>query len=533
MSDEDLVRRFDALEPLPSCRQRPAGCTRLLVLRVHALRLQRRIPSTAQGEGQYVLASDLGSVLLAYLGEQRVPIELHRASMATPNLSLRGLVSLRAIQILVPPLLAEDRPLPPLSSLSGALRMSPTLVAWAIAGELHRLEARTEEVRKWIARAGDLTAEWIGAYPDLVCQVGTPKSVERELSEHELSMSLEDAMTEPPEPATRPRRRRAGTWVLADQTAIEQRLSELAASKQSKPMLEPLLRRLEQGCERRLQRANLGQAAAVERLIERFPNFDGVCRWVADQIRLCILTREPFRLPPVLLLGAPGIGKTMFCHVLAEALEGASCVRSLAELSASWLITGASTQWANGRPGVIADHLSRCPTDRVPWFIFDELDKAAGDRGYPLGPALLGLLEPYTAQRFRDEALEIEMDIRPACFIFTANDRSRVRPELISRLHVIEVRAPTATEMPAVVASVDAQLRREQPQLAKVFAPLSTPLLSQLGSVSPRELRRVLQGAYATAARRTLRLRGLRTLLPEDLPAEVQKKTDRQTRTLH
>ena len=223
-------------------------------------------------------------------------------------------------------------------------------------------------------------------------------------------------------------------------------------------------------------------------------------------------------MPPTLLVGPPGIGKTMFCIQLADALDASVCLRSLAEASASFLIAGASTQWAGGKPGAVAEHLSRCPVDRAPWFVFDELDKATGDRAFPVGPALLGLLEPYTAKRFRDEALEIEMDVSPACFWFTANELDKVRPELVSRMHVIHVRAPTAFEMPAVVASVDAQLRKERPELTKVFAPLDTAVLLHLNAVAPRELRRVLQAGYASAIRRTSARRGRRSLRMDDLP---------------
>lgn len=520
MNDEELVARLDSFGPVPGCQGRPAGLTRLLALRLHAL---CRAPglsvryTASQGPNSEVLASDLGPVLLRYLNTAGIGIELKEVLLVGESMaSCRGLVVLNTfVSRLLPRSIAQFYPPLKVDRLPGALKMPISITIWAMAGEIHRKDPDQDEIPKLVERACEVAPEWCDAYPELRDSFEPPPP--------ELPVTP-PSLVAPPLRSTSldrqsKRRQRGQVWTLTDEAQIQDRLNKLSSRKERNSGIDKVLKGLSLHCVRHLEHARQRQAVAVEQLEQRFPNFVPVCQWVADQIRLCALMHAPLRLPPVLLLGPPGIGKTMFCIELAQTLGAEVCIRSLGEMTASWLITGTSTQWNNGRPGVVAEHLSQCPKNRIPWFIFDELDKATGDRGFPVGPALLGLLEPYTAQRFRDEALEVEMDIRPAGFIFTANELERVRPELISRLHVISVPAPTAFEMPAVVASVDAQLRKEQPGLNKIFAPIGTEVLLHLEAQPPRELRRYLQLGYANAARRMAQKRGRRVLLPQDLPS--------------
>jgi len=531
MNDEELIALLDAFGPVPGCEARPAGMTRLLALRLHAL---CRVPRISRGylaprvPNSEVLASDLGRVLLDYLDTAGIKIELKEMTLKDGHLSaLRGVLVLDTLVCrLMPKSIAHfgDPPLQ-INRFSGALKMSANVAIWVLMGELYRLDAPSKDLRELCLRMSDLPKEWREAYPEMATRYVVHSSDEPPFTpppKFELKVNLDSIVrSTPPGQRHKKRPKHGYTWKVADEGEVLDRMKAQAEIKDSNPAINRALESLTLGYQRQLPLARRQQADAVDRLVQRFPNFAPVGRWVSDQVHLCALMRVPLRLPPILLLGPPGIGKTMFCIEMAQVLGAEACIRSLAEMSASWLITGNSSQWAGSRPGAVAEHLARCPKDRVPWFVFDELDKASSHRGFPVGPVLLGLLEPYTAQRFRDECLEIEMDIRPAGFIFTANDLKRIRPELISRLHVIAVPAPTAFEMPAVVASVDAQLRKEQPELNKVFSPIDTQVLLHLEAVAPRELRRHLQAGYANAVRRTAKLRGRRHLLLRDLPSGV------------
>lgn len=543
MTDEELIVLLDAFGPVPGCEARPAGMTRLLALRLHALcrasKLSKVLPSS-DSQISEVATSYLGPVLLKYLNASGVGIETKGVILRGSNFStFRGVVVLdtHVCRLLPRSIASFDHPPLQTNRLSGALKMSANVAIWVLMGELYRLDAPSKDLRELCLRMSDLPKEWREAYPEMATRYVVHSSDEPPFTpppKFELKVNLDSIVrsTPPGQRHKKLRPKHGYTWKVVDEAQVLDRMKAQAEIKDSNPAINYALESLSLGYQRQLPLARRQQADAVDKLVQRFPNFAPVCRWVSDQVHLCALMRVPLRLPPILLLGPPGIGKTMFCIELAQMLGAEACVRSLAEMSASWLITGGSAQWANGRPGVIAEHLSRCQKDRVPWFVFDELDKASSHRGFPVGPVLLGLLEPYTAQRFRDECLEIEMDIRPAGFIFTANELKRIRPELISRLHVIAVPAPTAFEMPAVVASVDAQLRKEQPELNKVFSPIDTQVLLHLEAVAPRELRRHLQAGYANAVRRTAKLRGRRHLLLRDLPSGVGG-TDVADRRVH
>lgn len=527
MNDEELSDRLATFGPVPGCERRPAGMTRLLALRLHALcrgsKLTKVLPARDSPINE-VEASYLGPVLLEYLNASRVVIQTKGRVLPDSNISnFRGVVVLDTmVNRLLPRSIANfDHPPLQINRFSGGLGMPASVTIWVLMGELYRVGGPSREHRELIERISDLPSEWRDFYPEMGRTfVPNPPGAP---PEQVLKVTPEDILR-----SSLPKMRRKlsqskalHTWQVVDEAEIRERIKARADDKDPSPGIMRVLEDLALHYKRVLPAARQKQAEAVDQLVQRFPNFAPVCRWVSDQIRLHALTRAPLHLPPMLLLGPPGVGKTMFSIELAQTVGAEACLRSLGELSASWLITGASAQWANGRPGVIAEHLSRCPKDQMPWFIFDELDKASKDRGFPVGPALLGLLEPYTAQRFREECLEIEMDIRPATFIFTANELDRIRPELISRLHVIAVPEPTAFEMPAVVASVDAQLRKEQPGLSRVFSPLDTEVLIHLEAQPPRNLRQHLQAAYANAVRRTGQQRGRRDLLLKDLPAGV------------
>lgn len=65
---------------------------------------------------------------------------------------------------------------------------------------------------------------------------------------------------------------------------------------------------------------------------------------------------------------------------------------------------------------------------------------------------------------------------------------------------MIEVRAPTAAQMPAVVASVQRQLIEDSDWSAAFDHRLDAGVMAALEAQTPREVRRVLEDGYAHAA---------------------------------
>ena len=63
-----------------------------------------------------------------------------------------------------------------------------------------------------------------------------------------------------------------------------------------------------------------GVEAAVAALVERAPHLREFGRWVATHLRSATTIGLPASLPPVVLVGSPGIGKTWFLTRLAKCL---------------------------------------------------------------------------------------------------------------------------------------------------------------------------------------------------------------------
>jgi ATP-dependent Lon protease len=97
------------------------------------------------------------------------------------------------------------------------------------------------------------------------------------------------------------------------------------------------------------------------------------------------LTGLPLRLPPILLLGQPGIGKTFFGRRLAAALGTMLISLPMNLTPAFGLMAGLSPAWRGAAPGKIATTLLASPTTS-PLILFDEIDKVvfAGANDRPL-----------------------------------------------------------------------------------------------------------------------------------------------------
>jgi hypothetical protein len=96
---------------------------------------------------------------------------------------------------------------------------------------------------------------------------------------------------------------------------------------------------------------------------------------------LAVAGNEAVQFTPILLLGEPGLGKTHFARRLAHALGTGFEFVSLSSLTAGWVLSGASAQWHNSRPGKIAQTLIEGEYAN-PVVVLDEVDKSGGDHRY-------------------------------------------------------------------------------------------------------------------------------------------------------
>src|SRR5947207_7376322 len=287
----------------------------------------------------------------------------------------------------------------------------------------------------------------------------------------------------------------AGFKDVYDLPAVEKALHELPASANEalRAVYEKMLRLGG-------QRFTVKPSALpeMERLFEELPNFREVLEDIRKHLALCVDSNDSIELPPMLLLGEPGIGKTHFARKLSELLGTGFGFVPMSSLTAGWVLSGASSQWKNAKPGIVFDTFLNSEYAN-PVIVVDELDKASSDGQYdPLG-ALYELLEVQTATRFVDEFVELPIDASGAVWLATANDASRIPEPLVNRLTVYEIEAPDEAGSLPIASNVERKVPNAHDWGRQFPDSLSDAALERLAGLPPREMRRAIQSAFGNA----------------------------------
>jgi ATP-dependent Lon protease len=252
-------------------------------------------------------------------------------------------------------------------------------------------------------------------------------------------------------------------------------------------------------------------AHAVDELYDASPNFADVIDDLRKFLALAVSGNEAVQFTPMLLLGEPGLGKTYFAKRLAQALGTGFEFVSMSSLTAGWVLTGASAQWHNARPGKVAQTLIEGEYAN-PVVVLDEVDKAGGDARYdPMG-ALYTLLERDTAVHFKDEFIDVDIDASHILWIATANDDAAIPEPILNRMNVYEIERPDAEGSRRIALAVYHEIldahRWPFPRDP------SEAVIDRLAAVPPRDMRKLLLDAFGTA-----RLAGRDHLVCEDVDA--------------
>jgi ATP-dependent Lon protease len=236
----------------------------------------------------------------------------------------------------------------------------------------------------------------------------------------------------------------------------------------------------------------------MDALFEDLPNFREVLNDIRKHLALCVDSNDSIEMPPMLLLGDPGIGKTHFARKISQLLGTGFGFVPMSSLTAGWVLSGASSQWKNAKPGKVFDTFVNGDYAN-PVIVVDEIDKASGDGQYdPLG-ALYELLESETATRFIDEFVELPIDASGAVWLATANDVARIPEPLLSRLAVYEIEPPDAEGSARIAATLYREIRNAHDWGRQFPDALAPSALEKLASLPPREMRRAIQTAFGNA----------------------------------
>ncbi|AUM73995.1 AAA family ATPase [Paracoccus jeotgali] len=150
-----------------------------------------------------------------------------------------------------------------------------------------------------------------------------------------------------------------------------------------------------------------------------------------------------FRLPPVILDGPPGIGKTHWAARLGQLTGTESTVVDATGEAASFSVVGCQRGWSNAQPGRL---LELVLAKRVgnPVMVIDELDKVGtptSNRGvaFSLAEALLPLFETATAAVWTCPFYRVRFDMSFVSWVLLTNDVARLPAPLLSRCSVIRL----------------------------------------------------------------------------------------------
>ena len=237
---------------------------------------------------------------------------------------------------------------------------------------------------------------------------------------------------------------------------------------------------------------------AMDALFDELPNFVDVLEDIRKQLALCIDSEDAVELPPMLLLGEPGIGKTHFARRIAQLLGTGYGFVPMSTLTAGWILGGASSQWKNAKPGKVFETFLNGEYAN-PVMVVDELDKASAESNYdPLG-ALYSLLEVDTATRFVDEFAEVPIDASGAVWFATANDAARIPEPILNRMHIYEIEPPDADGAARIALAIYREIRGAH-DWGKGFPEVpGAAVVDRLAEMSPREMRRAVLAAFGNA----------------------------------
>lgn len=231
------------------------------------------------------------------------------------------------------------------------------------------------------------------------------------------------------------------------------------------------------------------------------PSFASVIDLVDRAVALSMLSGAPLLVPPILLLGPPGCGKTHASKAIAAALgtviQSFSCATNS---DMQQLVVGHPTSWRGARMSVVSEALVMGQTAQ-PVLLLDEIDKIQTHRDEQPYHVLLTLLEPENSRALQDEYLRVSFDHSRTINIATANDARTLPDYILDRVLVVAVEPPSGEDLFAITRII------VQAALDEIDGAIGMPaeaVLARLARAHPRRIGRVVRLAlgYSAAAGR-------------------------------
>lgn len=198
-----------------------------------------------------------------------------------------------------------------------------------------------------------------------------------------------------------------------------------------------------------------GRPEQVRLLRDEFPWFEEVLDFIETWLlRNAALGIQSCQLPPMLLVGGVGCGKTHFGRRLAETLEVPFQMLAAGGSTDNRQLAGTSRGWGTAFPSLPVDFMSGTGVGNG-LLVVDEVDKESPDRrNGRMTDTLLQLLEPANARHFSDPFIGAAVDCSHLQWVLTANSLRGVHEALLSRVRLFAVRQPSRDHYPKLAQQI-------------------------------------------------------------------------------
>ncbi len=236
-----------------------------------------------------------------------------------------------------------------------------------------------------------------------------------------------------------------------------------------------------------------------EELVRLAPWLEPATRTICRNLDACLIGWGGVSLPPILLVGPPGTGKSWIAQRLGELLGLPTLAISAAGQSDNKALKGTARGWSSGRPGQLVEFIA---AEKVanPLVIVDEIDKVSDStHNGSLHHTLHQLLDAQNARQWMDDYLLGRCDLSQVSWVATANRIDQLPTSLLSRFQVVNVPAPGREHRPAMLHSVLKGIEAEEQtghDLHHLFTTHEWELLYQR-AIHPRQARKMINRLLA------------------------------------
>ncbi|WP_321366246.1 AAA family ATPase [uncultured Celeribacter sp.] len=206
------------------------------------------------------------------------------------------------------------------------------------------------------------------------------------------------------------------------------------------------------------------------------------------------------RLPPLLLDGPPGIGKSHWARRLGEILGTPAPVTEATGENASFGVVGSQRGWGGACPGRLLETILQSRIGN-PVIVVDEIEKAGrarsrNGRAFGLAEALLPLLESLSARHWSCPYYRVKFDMSWVGWVLTSNN-SRLLPEpLLSRCPPIRLQALSRGDLVGFVRR-EGEKRGLSEDMVEAIAEAMKSASADCAQLNLRTASRLLQRAEA------------------------------------